>query len=498
MSKNDLDQNRPGKPRAAAGMRDNGGSPPEMPMDYFPLFLNLKQQPCLLVGGGEIALRKMRLLASAGADLTVVAPQICDELLAEVRAGRLNWRPGEFSLSHIVGMRLVIAATDQPVVNQAVFAACESAGILVNAVDDPAHSRFITPAIVDRAPLTIALSTGGGVPVLARHLRAQLEALIPHGWGDLARLGSELRPLAKEKLPDPAARREFWENVLAGPIPDQVFAGQVNAARSALEDALHSGQPPVRGAVYLVGSGPGNPDLLTFRALRLMQQADVVLYDNLVSPAIMELVRRDAERVYVGKKASNHALPQEEINQLLVRLAQAGNKVLRLKGGDPFIFGRGGEEIAELAAAQIPFEVVPGITSAAGASCYAGIPLTHRDYAQSVTFVTGHRRATESEADKLELDWARLVNPQETVVVYMGVAQAGYIAEQLIQHGREANTPVAIIERATTPQQRVVISQLATLAADIHSAAIKPPALLIIGHVVELHGQLNWRQEAAS
>ncbi|WP_432803939.1 siroheme synthase CysG [Chitinibacter mangrovi] len=464
------------------------------PMDYFPLFINLKQQPCMIVGGGEIAVRKLRLLASAGADITVVAPELCNEMREMVKHGKVHWRPAEFSLSHIAGQRLVIAATDHASVNQAVFAACEAAGILVNSVDDPAHSRFITPAIVDRSPLTIALSTGGGVPVLARHLRSQLEALIPHGWGELAKMGSQLRTLAKEKIPDPASRREFWENVLAGPIPDQVFSGQIETARIALEDAINKGSVPIQGAVYLVGSGPGNPDLLTFRALRLMQQADVVLYDNLVSAEIMELVRRDAERIYVGKKSNNHALPQEEINLLLVRLAQEGKKVLRLKGGDPFIFGRGGEEIAELAAAQIPFEVVPGITSAAGASCYAGIPLTHRDYAQSVTFVTGHRRATDSDADKLELDWPRLVNPNETVVVYMGVAQAGYIAEQLIKHGRAGNTPVAVIERATTAQQRVVIAELSTLAQTVRDSHIKPPALLIIGDVVKLHEQLNWRQ----
>ncbi|WP_410498697.1 siroheme synthase CysG [Chitinibacter sp. S2-10] len=468
-------------------------------MDYFPLFINLKQQACLIIGGGEIALRKLRLLQSAGASVRIIAPDICPGIQEQVQAGTVDWQATTFSPEQINGQRLVIAATDDPAINQAVFTACEAAGILVNAVDDPTHSRFITPAIVDRAPLTIAISTGGGVPVLARHLRAQLEALIPHGWGDLARLAAQLRELSKEKLPDPAARREFWENVLASPIPDQVFSGQIESARIALQDMLEKDQQPIQGAVYLVGSGPGNPDLLTFRALRLMQQADVVLYDNLVSKEIMDLVRRDAERIYVGKKSSNHALPQEEINLLLVRLAQQGKKVLRLKGGDPFIFGRGGEEIAELAAAQIPFEVVPGITSAAGASCYAGIPLTHRDYAQSVTFVTGHRReGREGDGDiKPELDWPRLVNPAETVVVYMGVAQAGYIAEQLIYHGRQSNTPVAIIERATTAQQRVVISQLDQLAASITTANIKPPALLIIGDVVKLHEQLNWRNDSA-
>ncbi|QZA79123.1 siroheme synthase CysG [Deefgea tanakiae] len=461
-------------------------------MDYFPLFLNLKQQACMIVGGGEIAVRKLRLLRSAGADVTVVAPELCDEMLGLVKSGEVRWQPAEFSLAQIAGQRLVIAATDHPSVNQAVFTACEAAGILVNSVDDPAHSRFITPAIVDRAPLTIAISTGGGVPVLARHLRAQLEALIPHGWGDLAKLGSELRDLCKEKMPDTASRRDFWENVLAGPIPDQVFSGQVNEAREQLIFAIENRalQSENLGAVYLVGSGPGNPDLLTFRALRLMQQADVVLYDNLVSDDIMEMVRRDAERIYVGKKSNNHALPQEEINQLLVRLALEGKKVLRLKGGDPFIFGRGGEEIEELAEHGIAFEVVPGITSAAGASCYAGIPLTHRDYAQSVTFVTGHRRAGETD-----LDWPRLVNPSETVVVYMGVAQSGYIAEQLIHHGRASHTPIAVIERATTNQQRVVTGELGQLAQLITESHIKPPALIIIGDVVKLHSKLNWRSE---
>lgn len=456
-------------------------------MDYFPLFLNLKQQACMIIGGGEIAVRKLRLLRSAGADVTVVAPALCDEMMGLVKTGEVRWQPAEFSIAQINGQRLVIAATDHPSVNQAVYTACEAAGILVNSVDDPSHSRFITPAIVDRAPLTIAISTGGGVPVLARHLRAQLEAMIPHGWGDLAKLGSELRERCKEKMPDPATRRDFWESVLASPIPDQVFSGQIDKARAQLIEAIDNRDQANLGAVYLVGSGPGNPDLLTFRALRLMQQADVVLYDNLVSDEIMDMVRRDAERIYVGKKSNNHALPQEEINQLLVRLALEGKKVLRLKGGDPFIFGRGGEEIEELAEHGIAFEVVPGITSAAGASCYAGIPLTHRDYAQSVTFVTGHRRAGETD-----LDWPRLVNPSETVVIYMGVAQSGYIAEQLIQHGRACDTPVAIVERATTHAQRVITGTLCELAQLIQDHHIKPPALFIVGDVVKLHEKLNW------
>ncbi|MBE9608602.1 siroheme synthase CysG [Chitinilyticum piscinae] len=460
-------------------------------MDYFPLFLDLQQQPCLIVGGGDIALRKARLLLAAGAALELVAPTLNAELQALHESGKLVWHAGVYTPDQLArNWRLIISATDDAAVNAAVFRDAEAAGILVNSVDDPQHSRFITPAIIDRSPLMVALSTGGGVPVLARQLRAQLEALIPHGYGDLARLASELRPLAKEKLPDPAARRHFWEHILSGPLPDRVFAGEVTAVREEITTALRQADSSTlkRGAVYLVGSGPGNPDLLTFRALRLMQQADVVLYDNLVSADIMELVRRDAERIYVGKKSNNHALPQDEINQLLVKLAQQGQKVLRLKGGDPFIFGRGGEEIAELAAAGIDFEVVPGITSAAGASCYAGIPLTHRDFAQSVTFVTGHRRDGE-----IELDWPRLVNPSETVVVYMGVAQAPTICAKLIEHGRAVDTPTAIVANATRADQQVVISTLGSLPDDLAQAGIKPPALIIIGDVVKLHATLNWR-----
>ncbi|HSC81362.1 MAG TPA: siroheme synthase CysG [Chitinolyticbacter sp.] len=463
-------------------------------MDYFPIFLDLNAQPCLVVGGGEVALRKVTLLLQAGARVTVVAPTLCAALAERAGRGEIahlarDWRDGD-----LAGQRLAIAATDNSEVNAAVHAAGEAAGVLVNAVDSPAHCRFIVPAIVDRSPLVLAISSGGNAPVLARQLRARIEAWLPHGYGVLARLAGALRERVKARFADERARRRFWEIALDGPAAEKALAGDEAGATAALETALAASDDSAlaRGAVYLVGAGPGNPDLLTFRALRLMQKADVVLYDNLVSPAIMELVRRDAERVYVGKKASNHALPQEEINQLLVRLAREGKSVLRLKGGDPFIFGRGGEEIEELAAHGVDFEVVPGITSAAGASCYAGIPLTHRDYAQSVTFVTGHRRG-----DAIELDWPRLTGDGETVVVYMGVAQAPRLCAELIAHGRAADTPAAVIEKATLPEQRTVIGTLATLPGLIEEASIKPPALIIIGGVVTLHGKLGWRDDVA-
>ncbi|STQ90358.1 siroheme synthase CysG [Iodobacter fluviatilis] len=457
-------------------------------MNYFPLFLNLHDQHCLVVGGGDVAARKIRLLAAAGGKITVVAPQLCEELVQAVLDNKLVYLAASFNESQLQNTRLVIAATNSEEVNRHVFEACEARGILVNAVDDPGSCRFITPAIVDRSPLMIAISTSGGVPVLARQLRSQLEALIPHGYGDLAQMASDFREEVKQTLTSVDARKQFWEKTLAGPIPDMVFAGQHAAARQAFSAAIKAdADAPVQGAVYLVGCGPGNPDLLTFRALRLMQQADVVLYDNLVSAPILEMVRRDAERVYVGKKSNNHAVRQEEINQLLVRYALQGKKVLRLKGGDPFIFGRGGEEIEELAGAGVAFEVVPGITSAAGASCYAGIPLTHRDYAQSVTFVTGHRRDGE-----VELDWPRLVSPTETVVVYMGVAQVEKICAQLIKHGRNPDTPAAMVEKATLSKQRVVVGTLSNLAQKVLDQGIKPPALIIIGEVVSLHDKLKW------
>ncbi|AOX99666.1 siroheme synthase CysG [Jeongeupia sp. USM3] len=463
-------------------------------MDYFPLFLNLRRQRCLIVGGGDVALRKARLLLAAGAELIVVSPDLADELAALRDRGEITHAQREFDQADIDGMRLVIAATDDEAVNAQVHAECEARNVLVNVVDTPEKCRFIVPSIIDRAPLMVAISTGGAAPVLARQLRARIEATLPHGYGVLARLAGALRERVKTRFGDERARRRFWETALEGPAAEKALAGNEAGAMAELEQRLaHSDAAALqRGAVYLVGAGPGNPDLLTFRALRLMQQADVVLYDNLVAPAIIELVRRDAERIYVGKKSNNHALPQEDINRLLVKLALDGKTVLRLKGGDPFIFGRGGEEIEELAAAGVDFEVVPGITSASGASCYAGIPLTHRDHAQSVTFVTGHRRG-----DAIELDWPRLVSPSETVVIYMGVKQAPHICEQLIAHGRDAGTPAAIVEKATTAEQRVLTGTLASLPALITRHGIKPPALIIVGSVVSLHGKLGWRAPSA-
>ncbi|MBM2885351.1 siroheme synthase CysG [Chromobacterium amazonense] len=456
-------------------------------MEFFPIFLKLRQQPCLVVGGGEVALRKARLLLAAGARLQVVAPELAPELAQLASEGALTHLAARYAAEQLDGQRLVVVATDDRVVNHQVAADAEARGILVNVVDDPAASRYISPAIIDRSPLMVAVASGGSVPVLARSIRARLESLIPAGYGRLARFGASFRDAVKARFPDVDARRRFWETVLEGPLADAVMNGDEAAARAEMEARIAAGGADRVGAVYLVGAGPGNPDLLTFRALRLMQQADVVLYDKLVAPELLNLVRRDAERVYVGKARANHALPQDDINQLMVMLAKQGKRVLRLKGGDPFTFGRGGEEIATLAEQGVPFEVVPGITSASGAAAYAGIPLTHRDYAQSVTFVTGHK-----QDGTIQLDWPALTRPQQTVVVYMGVSTAAELCQAFIAHGRGAQTPAAAVEWATTERQRTVCGTLSTLPSLMASHGIASPALIIVGEVVELADKLAW------
>ena len=456
-------------------------------MDYFPIFLKLQDAPCLVVGGGDVALRKVRLLKAAGACLTVVAPQLSGELGQMAERGEVRWLPHCFAAEQVAGMRLVVAATNQRAVNQQVSLAAQESNIPVNVVDDPVLSTYITPAIIDRSPLVIAVSSGGGVPVLARLVRARLESIIPAGFGLLAAFSARFRDRVKARFSDVEARRCFWESVLEGPVAEAVMNGREAAAEVEMERRLTSAEDHPSGAVYLVGAGPGNPDLLTFRALRLMQQADVVLHDNLVAPELLELVRRDAERIYVGKARANHTLPQEDINQLMVRLAREGRRVLRLKGGDPFIFGRGGEEIETLAEHGIPFEVVPGITSANGAASYAGIPLTHRDHAQSVTFVTGHKKD-----GSIDLDWPALTRPDQTVVVYMGLTMAAELCAAFIQHGKPEETPAAVIEWATTARQRTLTGTLGSLPALIAAYGVASPALIIVGSVVSLADKLAW------
>ncbi len=456
-------------------------------MDFLPIFLRIRDRPCLVVGGGAVAARKVELLLQAGGRVTVVAPELGEALQSLHQADRIGYRPAAFSPADLEGCLLVIAATDDPVVNRQVSELCQARAIPVNVVDRPELCSFIMPAIIDREPVLIAVSTGGSSPVLARLLRGRLESLIPAAYGRLATLVAGFRERVKQCIPAPQ-RRAFWEQVLQGPIAELVLSGREGAAREALTEALQrGGVPPPLGEVYLVGAGPGDPDLLTFRALRLMQQADVVLYDRLVNPAILELTRRDAERIYVGKARDRHILRQEETNALLARLAKQGKRVLRLKGGDPFIFGRGGEEIQTLAGEGIPFQVVPGITAASGCAAYAGIPLTHRDYAQSCVFVTGNLKD-----GSVDLNWESLVQPHQTVVIYMGLHGLELICAELINHGLPPDFPAALIEQGTTPRQRVHVATLATLPERVRAAGARAPTLIIVGEVVKLHQELAW------
>lgn len=460
-------------------------------MKHLPVFLDIRDRTCVVVGGGSQATRKAELLLRANARVKVLAERLEPAMQALVARGAVEHEPHPFRPAHLHGIALVAAASGDTALDMHVAFLARERGIPVNIVDRPEWSTLVFPSIVDRSPLVIAISSGGASPILARLLRSRLEATIPAAFGRLAELADEFRKQVRARFRSRRDRRQFWERVFGGRIAEKMLSGQPRAAREEITRALAAGDIAPSGEVYLVGAGPGSADLLTLRALRLMQQADVVLHDNLVSASVLELVHADAERIYVGKEDGNHALPQEEINALLVRLARAGRRVLRLKGGDPFMFGRGGEEIEALAAHAIPFEVVPGITSAAGASSYAGIPLTHRDYAQSCTFVTGHRRKGSSDEDD-EPDWVALARPNQTVVVYMGVGTLATTARRLIEHGRAADTPAAIIERATTLDQRVVTGTLETLPDLAKARAVRPPALLIIGEVVALRQQLGW------
>jgi uroporphyrin-III C-methyltransferase / precorrin-2 dehydrogenase / sirohydrochlorin ferrochelatase len=462
-------------------------------MDYLPIFLDLRARRCLVVGGGEVAARKTDLLLQAGAEVHAVAPDLGSGMQALVDDGRIAYRAGGFEKTDLDGAQLAIAASDDRSLNARVAELADARGVPVNVVDDPALCRFIMPAIVDRSPVLAAVSTGGKSPVLARLIRGRLEALIPAAFGRLAALTGDFRAQAKTRIADPRRRRRFWEQVLTGPIAEMIYAGRDTDARASLTKLLDDDDAAgATGEVYLVGAGPGDPDMLTFRALRLMQQADVVVHDRLVSRRVLDLTRRDAPRIYAGKKRASHALSQETINALLVRLAREGKRVLRLKGGDPFIFGRGGEEIETLAEQGIPFQVVPGITAAAGCAAYAGIPLTHRDHAQSCVFVTGHL-----QDGTVALDWEHLIQPRQTIVIYMGLVGLPVICRELIGHGMAPDTPAALVEHGTTEDQRVFTSTLAALPESVTGAEVRAPTLIIIGGVVTLREKLNWFETAA-
>ncbi len=458
-------------------------------MKFLPIFLNIKEQPCLVVGGGQVAARKIFMLIRAGGNVTVISPALSSEVAKLADKGEITHVKAAFKAGDVGDYRVVIAATNVREVNQAVYEEASAKNIPVNVVDTPDLCTFITPSVIDRDPVQIAISTGGSSPVLARLLRSKLETFIPAAYGRLGQLVESYRDRVKEIFNHNSNHiRGFWEHILDGSIADMLIAGKDKAAQEALDQAVNEAKVPDNiGEVYLVGAGPGDPDLLTFRALRLMQRADVVVYDRLVSAEILEMVRRDAEFVYVGKARDKHAVKQENINELLVRFAKEGKKVLRLKGGDPFIFGRGGEEIETLMEQGVSFQVVPGITAAAGCAAYAGIPLTHRDYVQSCMFVTGHLKD-----GSVNLNWSALAHKGQTIVFYMGLHGVKEICKQLVAHGLDSSTPAALVEKGTTPQQQVHIGDLSTLPDIVDNTEILPPTLIIVGDVVKLHNKLAW------
>jgi uroporphyrin-III C-methyltransferase/precorrin-2 dehydrogenase/sirohydrochlorin ferrochelatase len=460
-------------------------------MRYLPIFLDIQEQTCLLVGAGEVAARKLALLKSAGARVRIVSPECCAAVQAEIDGDRVSYIQSVFATQHLDGCNLVISATNDEHVNATVAAAAKARQLPVNVVDSPEHCSFIVPAIIDRDPITVAVSSAGKSPVLARWIRSRIETLLPHSIGKLAAFMGERRAAVQAALPKVGDRRLFWEKILGGLLPTTLARGKADEAARIFEKALdQSAAASSQGRVYLIGAGPGEPDLLTFRALQRLQEADVIVYDRLVAPAVVDLARRDAERLYVGKCRDAHSVPQDQISQLLVDLAQQGKIVARLKGGDSFIFGRGGEEIQALAAAGLPFEIVPGITAASGCASYAGIPLTHRDFAQSVRFVTGH-----TKDGKLSLDWGNLASSRDTLVFYMGLGAVEEICGQLGQHGMPLDRPAALVEHGTTARQKVYTGTIATLSDRI--AGTQSPSLLIIGEVVSLHETLSWFEGSA-
>ncbi|MFT4097858.1 MAG: siroheme synthase CysG [Rhodoblastus sp.] len=459
-------------------------------MEHLPIFLSLRGKRAAVIGGGLAAARRAETLLRAGADVTVFAPALSDEFTDVAEAFAFAREARWPQAAELEGLAVCVVATDDRAQDERAHGLARQAGALVNTATRPDLCDFILPSIVDRSPVVVAISTGGASPILGRILKARLESTIPAAFGRLADFVRDCRATVNGKIADAAGRRRFWERMLDGPVAEMVLAGDADRAARALAadvDAAARAADETMGEVYLVGAGPGDPDLLTFRALRLMQRADVVLYDRLVDPAIVALARREAERIYVGKRPKDHPVPQEEISDMLVRLARAGKRVLRLKGGDPFVFGRGGEEIERLAENRIPFQVCPGVTAAIGCSAYSGIPLTHRDHAQACIFVTAH-----SKSGPVDFDWSSVIRPGQTVAVYMGLNHIEELTAAFIAHGAAPDLPAAIVDNGTRPNQRVVIGTVADIAARARAAGLRGPTIVIVGTVVRLREKLDW------
>jgi uroporphyrin-III C-methyltransferase / precorrin-2 dehydrogenase / sirohydrochlorin ferrochelatase len=460
-------------------------------MDQLPVSLNIKAKKVVVTGGGAVAARKTEQALRAGAHVLVVAPELGPEFHTLAQQPGFSHRSGTPEPGDFEKAIIVYSACEHDEEDRRIRDMARAKGVLVNVPDRPELCDFSMPAIVDRSPLLIAISSAGASPLIARQIREQLESTIPATYGNLVRFFGDIRGYVKAQISDNRRRRYFLEKLLDSLVADLVLAGDETRAMTVLAEQIKADVEgtagPIMGEVYLVGGGPGDPDLLTFRAMRLMQRADVVVYDRLVGSPILELVRRDAERVYVGKAMNKHEFSQEEISRLLVKLAREGKRVLRLKGGDPFMFGRGGEEIEMLASEGIPFQVVPGITAASGCACYAGIPLTHRDHAQACVFVTGH-----SKAGRLELDWATLLQPRQTVAIYMGLAMLPDLTRDFIIHGADPSTPMAVVDNGTRNNQRVITGTIGTIADSVIAVGLKGPAIIFVGTVVTLRDKLNW------
>jgi uroporphyrin-III C-methyltransferase/precorrin-2 dehydrogenase/sirohydrochlorin ferrochelatase len=474
-----------------SGAGHAAGKEGELLVDHLPIFLDVKEKPVVISGGGTLAARRTDMALKAGARVRLFAPALSEEFRELGGHERVTYHPRWPGPGDLDGAVIAYGAAEDDEADLNLSRLAREARVLANVADRMELCDFITPAILDRTPLVAAISSSGASPMLARIIKAELESAIPATFGELSGFLRRYRDLVAGQLTEGRLRRRFWEEVIESPIAQRVMAGDLAGAdvllRKKLEAMAEGSSEIGRGEVYLVGTGPGDPDLLTFRALRLMQRADVVLYDRLIGPRIMTLVRRDAERIYVGKQQGDHTMSQEEITALLVAHARAGRRVLRLKAGDPFIFGRGGEEIEELARQGIPFQVVPGVTAAAGCAAYAGIPLTHRDHAQACVFVTGH-----GKDGRVELNWEALIQPRQTVAVYMGLGTLGALAEAFVAHGAAPDLPVAVVDNGTRRRQRVVTGTLADIAGKAADAQLKGPAMIIIGTVVTLADRLAW------
>ncbi|NYT81385.1 uroporphyrinogen-III C-methyltransferase [Alcaligenaceae bacterium] len=457
-------------------------------MKLFPIFADLQGRRVVVVGAGAVAERKIRSLLSAGAQVVAGAPEATPGLIQLSREGGITLRLDSFEPGWLEGAWLVVAATDDRALNRLVAGHANERKLLINVVDDPELSSFQVPSIVDRSPLTIAISSAGSAPVLARRLRERIESLFDHTLGTLADLAARYRPAIRQARPDLRRRREFYDWLLDGPVAAALRARQPETARALLESALQTPETPAQGSVVLVGAGPGDPGLLTLNALRALNEADIILHDRLVSAEVLELARRDAERIPVGKlPGENHDATQNRIHELMRHHANAGRRVVRLKGGDAFVFGRGGEELEFLKKQGIPYEVVPGITAALACAAYAGIPLTHREHAQSVRLITAHCRE-----DAMVDDWPALAREKQTLAFYMGVGQLETLSSQLIAHGRSKDTPFAIVENGSRANQRVLHGKLDELADAARRHAIKSPSMLLIGEVCALAPELEW------